>query len=124
MTHNEKVLALLSDGQPYSHREMYGLFVMAHSRVADLRKRGHDIRCWREGDLYFYRLLGEAESKDAGHETAREPLSRTALRFSEQVALPAAGKPPSTAACSPLQLTLGSASGDGAPYASSESRAA
>jgi hypothetical protein len=62
MTHNERVLALLSDGEPHSHHEGYGLRVMLHSRVADLRKQGHVIDCWREGDSYFYRLLNERES--------------------------------------------------------------
>ena len=60
MTHNERVLGLLSDGEPHSHHEGYGLHVMLHSRVADLRKQGHDIACWREGDSYFYRLLRTA----------------------------------------------------------------
>lgn len=56
MTHNERALDLLSDGLPHSHHEGYRLNVMLHSRVADLRKQGHDIACWREGDSYFYRL--------------------------------------------------------------------
>ena len=60
MTHNEKVLALLSDGEPHSHHEIYGLFVIGHSRIADLRKRGHVIESWRDGDDHFYKLcLGE-----------------------------------------------------------------
>jgi hypothetical protein len=57
MTHNQRVLALLSDGLPHSHHELYRLYVMAHSRVSDLRKQGHDIRCWREGDSYLYQLV-------------------------------------------------------------------
>lgn len=111
MTHNERVLALLSDGKPHSHRELYGLYVMAHSRVADLRKQGHDIRCWREGDLYFYRLLDEAECV-AGEKTGADGVSpkaqgASALRFVEQVAtVPPQGRPLPTAACSPTQLTL------------------
>lgn len=56
MTHNEKVLALLSDGKPHSHHEIYGLFVIGHSRIADLRKRGHVIESWRDGDDYLYQL--------------------------------------------------------------------
>lgn len=58
MTHAEKVLALLSDGEPHGHMEGYRLGVMLHSRVADLRKRGHNIVCWRDGDNYLYQLLG------------------------------------------------------------------
>lgn len=59
MTHNERVLALLSDGEPHSHRELYGLYVIAHSRISDLRKRGHSISMWREGDDYMYQLCPE-----------------------------------------------------------------
>lgn len=58
MTHCEKVLALLSDGEAHSHRELYSLHVIAHSRVAELRKQGHVIECWRDGDLSMYRLVG------------------------------------------------------------------
>ena len=57
MTHNQKVLQLLSDGQPHSHHELYGLFVIAHSRVSDLRKQGHNIRMWRDEGTYWYQLL-------------------------------------------------------------------
>ena len=56
MTHNERVLGLLSDGKPHTHHEGYALGVILHSRVADLRKRGHVIRAWREDDTYFYQL--------------------------------------------------------------------
>lgn len=57
MTHNNLVLQLLSDGQAHSHHELYDLRVMGHSRVAALRKQGHTIECWRDGGLYWYRLL-------------------------------------------------------------------
>lgn len=60
MTHNEKVLELLSDGQPHTHHEIYGLYVVGHSRIADLRKRGHVIEAWREGDDYLYQLKDSA----------------------------------------------------------------
>ena len=60
MTHNEKVLALLSDGQPHSHHSLYALNVIAHSRISDLRKRGHTIEMWRDGDDYMYRLQDSA----------------------------------------------------------------
>lgn len=58
-THNEKVLALLSDGQPHSHHELYALHVIAHSRVSDLRKQGHRIAQWRHEDLYLYQLVDD-----------------------------------------------------------------
>lgn len=68
MTHNEKVLALLADGKPHVHHELYALNVIAHSRVAELRKRGHEIAQWRHGDDYIYQLVSSP------HEAAR-PLS-------------------------------------------------
>lgn len=59
MTHNERVLELLSDRQPHSHLELYDLHVIAHSRIADLRRHGNTIECWRDDDLYWYRLLDQ-----------------------------------------------------------------
>lgn len=55
-THNQKVLALLEDGRPHTHHELYDLHVIAHSRISDLRRMGHSIRQWRDGDDYFYQL--------------------------------------------------------------------
>lgn len=66
-THNARVLALLSDGKPHSHIELYDLHVIAHSRVSDLRAKGHAIESWREGDLYLYRLE-EVEHHEAQRE--------------------------------------------------------
>jgi hypothetical protein len=60
LTHNAKVLALLSDGRPHSHLEVYDLRVVCHSRVSALRKLGHKIECSREGSLYWYTLLPQA----------------------------------------------------------------
>lgn len=60
-THKQRVLSLLQDGQPHSHMEGYRLGVMLHSRVADLRKDGYTIRCWRDGDDYLYQLVGTLE---------------------------------------------------------------
>lgn len=57
-THKQRVLRLLQDGRPHSHMEGYRLGVMLHSRVADLRKDGYTIRCWRDGDDYLYQLVG------------------------------------------------------------------
>jgi hypothetical protein len=50
VTHTARVLALLSDGKPHTHHELYALGVIAHSRVADLRKQGHVIACWTAKD--------------------------------------------------------------------------
>lgn len=57
MTHKQRVLALLSDGQPHTHHELYRLGCVAHSRVSDLRRDGHEIHQWRDGDNYFYKLV-------------------------------------------------------------------
>lgn len=61
MTHKQRVLALLSDRKPHSHHELYALHVIAHSRIADLRRDGHEIECWRDGDLSYYRLVSLAQ---------------------------------------------------------------
>ena len=63
MTHKQRVLDLLSDGQPHSHHEGYALNVILHSRVADLRRDGHTIECWRDGDLSMYQLVALAETE-------------------------------------------------------------
>ena len=93
MTHNEKVLALLSDGKPHTHHEIYGLFVIGHSRIADLRKRGHIIESWRDGDDYLYQLC-------AGEPSVSSPTSTDGLRSEVGNAVDI----PSSA--SPAQLTL------------------
>lgn len=91
LTHNEKVLALLSDGQPHTHHEIYGLYVIGHSRISDLRKRGHVIESWREGDDYLYQLCagdGSLPSPSGGPHSEADA---------------AAGNP---SPASPAQLTL------------------
>jgi hypothetical protein len=61
VTHNDKVLARLRRG-PATHLELYQLGVMAHSRIAELRRRGYPIppaeRVTAEDGtaLYVYRL--------------------------------------------------------------------
>ena len=57
VTHDDRVLALLSDGQPHPHGEIYDLHVVAHSRVASLRRKGHQIVCWKDGGVYWYLLV-------------------------------------------------------------------
>lgn len=60
-SHEERILAVLADGEPHSHRELYRLGVMVHSRVAVLRKRGYRIACRKVDDnTYEYRLESEA----------------------------------------------------------------
>lgn len=55
-THTERLLVALSDGKPHSHHELYGLHMIVHSRVSDLRRKGHTIRAWREHGDYWYQL--------------------------------------------------------------------
>ena len=95
MTHNEKVLALLSDGEPHTHHEIYGLFVIGHSRIADLRKRGHVIESWRDGDDYMYRLCSEGPSvppasPQTGSESEPGAAEIPLTASSEQLSLEAA----------------------------------
>lgn len=58
MTQGQRVLSILSDGKPHAHGEFYG-FCVLHSRVSELRKKGFNIACWRDGDDYVYQLLSE-----------------------------------------------------------------
>lgn len=67
-THCQRVLEILSDGRPHSHLELYALGTVAHSRISDLRKKGHEIHQWRNGDLYLYRLVPSlASAPDSSH---------------------------------------------------------
>lgn len=77
VTHEQKVLALLSDGQPHSHMEGYRLGVMLHSRVAGLRKKGHIIECDKTGGQYG-RVVAEFPAKV--RKSAIGPLLATAIR--------------------------------------------
>ncbi len=53
----DRLLAVLSDGEWHESRSLYrALNVMVHSRVADLRRRGHRIESRREGREHLYRL--------------------------------------------------------------------
>ena len=72
MTHKQLVLQLLKDGKPHSHHELYGLGCVAHSRISDLRRDGHTIEQWRDGDLYLYRLLNEAAPTKGGRPSLPE----------------------------------------------------
>lgn len=52
----QKILELLQDGREHSHTELYRLHCIAHSRVSERRKRGHNIKCEREHETYWYWL--------------------------------------------------------------------
>lgn len=72
MTDCDRLLAVLQDGKLHSHSELYGLGMIVHSRVADLRARGHNIICRRERNWdqtkrretvsYFYCLVGSLDA--------------------------------------------------------------
>jgi len=92
MTHKEKVLALLSDGRPHTHHELYQLGCIAHSRVADLRRDGHVIVCTSEthaGErVSVYRLVSLDKEPVAGPGSlSSETETQTALPSSAQVSL-------------------------------------
>ena len=72
-THKQRVLELLKDGKPHSYRAGYRLGVMLHSRVADLRRDGHDIRCWRDGDDYLYQLIQHVPLDETSPLVAPQP---------------------------------------------------
>lgn len=63
-THCDRILEILSDGKPHGHHEFYG-FCVLHSRIAELRKRGHVIECWREGESYLYQLTSLCDARPA-----------------------------------------------------------
>ena len=71
MTHKQRVLQVLKDGKPHSHLELYQLGCVAHSRISDLRRDGHKITAWRDGDLYLYRL-------EAAHSSSSPAVSNSA----------------------------------------------
>lgn len=85
MTHCDRVLALLSDGEPHHHHELYSLNVIAHSRISDLRKRGHTIEMWREDDLYFYRLIDSATEPNGSLPPATTVAATGAVADAEDV---------------------------------------
>jgi hypothetical protein len=96
VTHCDRVLALLSDGEPHDHHSLYALNVIAHSRVSELRKRGHTIEMWREDDLYFYRLLSEGQATPSASPFAEHAVPQVAL-----------GPLPPAACSTPVQPRLG-----------------
>jgi hypothetical protein len=71
-SHCDRLLDALADGQPKSHLELYGLGIMVHSRIADLRARGYTFSVYsklegpigRKERLYYYKLLGRPVSEE------------------------------------------------------------
>ncbi len=62
----DRVLAVLIDGQPHSVTEIHDRAgtMRLNSRVAELRERGHEILCTREGSDYIYTLLGSSGERN------------------------------------------------------------
>jgi len=54
------VREFLRDGKPRSTREIiHGAGVCAvNSAISELRRNGHEIRCYRVGDVFFYKMKG------------------------------------------------------------------
>ncbi|MGB5147478.1 MAG: hypothetical protein WBN86_10175 [Porticoccaceae bacterium] len=52
----QRVAALLADGRRYSTLEIVLLAAVCavNSCIAELRANGVPIRCWREGDVWYY----------------------------------------------------------------------
>jgi hypothetical protein len=76
MTHKQRVLELLRDGKAHTHHELYALNVIAHSRIADLRRDGHTIECWRDGDDSMYRLVRDVGGgSDRGTDASSSSVS-------------------------------------------------
>ena len=83
MTHCEKLLAVLEDGKPHVHTELYGLNIMVHSRAADLRKRGHNIVQWTATEngerVYVYQLVTLPEPTDSADASAEVAAGAAAV---------------------------------------------
>jgi len=112
LTQCERILEILADGREHSHHDFYG-FCVLHSRISELRKRGHQIETRRDGDTYEYRLVSRATSstdtdasgtdapapvEEHGGPIAEVPGSSPGSRFSPDAAADAV---PSPAAAAP-----------------------
>lgn len=101
MTHDAKVLALLSDGKPHTHHELYALHVIAHSRVSSLRAKGHLIEAWRDGDDYLYQLVS---ATPRGGEPQADHSGLDALRWVDASSPPPGADAPSAPDYEQLEL--------------------
>jgi len=99
VTHNERVLDLLADGEWHDHHELYALHVIAHSRISELRRRGHLIEIRRDGDLYLYRLVSGPTVPQAPALADVRPGEHGSRRSADQ---PSDGEPNGRPALSPL----------------------
>lgn len=110
MTDCARLLNVLSDGKPHSHNELYRLGMVVHSRISDLRGRGHDIRCerfdWR--DLrghrqvsYRYRLVGPLDAEGNARPSASSGSADDGAGFD-----PFSSRPGGLTAAEPLAVSL------------------
>lgn len=79
MTHNDRVLAALRTG-PKSAQQLYGLGLIAHSRVASLREKGYTILCTRVASetgarAFRYELVGDPLDSVAGRSSPAVPAT-------------------------------------------------
>jgi hypothetical protein len=84
---NERILEILRDGRWHTNHEFYSFSVL-HSRVSELRSRGHEIEMRRSGGqeaTYEYRLV--APLRDP---SARPSFPSTCADRPEQLKLDAA----------------------------------
>jgi hypothetical protein len=104
VTHCQRILAILDDGDWHEKSEFYG-FCVLHSRISELRnKHGYTIEKEHRGGKVFYRLvagpLNEVEvSPHAG------PI-RTACGESGPMAAATDGKKEASASLSGKQLSV------------------
>jgi hypothetical protein len=78
---NARILDLLSDGRFHSHHELYAIGCVAHSRIAELRARGHEIEQRRkaapDGPYWEYRLISSPARLEHS-QPAAQPQAETA----------------------------------------------
>lgn len=70
-TQNERILALLKTGPKSTHEILRVVPCIVHSRIAELRTRGHVIPCDKTGPDYVYTLEGSLD--EPGSSPHREP---------------------------------------------------
>lgn len=101
MTGCERILSRLERG-PATAAELYAeTYSIVHSRIADLRKRGHVITCEHvQGETgassYLYRLSSSGDTDPCGQPP---PMEQTAASPPAD----AAGSPPPASSVSPVE---------------------
>lgn len=66
---NQRILEVLSDRRWHTHHELYAIGCVAHSRLAELRSRGHEIEQRRQvvsgAQVWEYRLVAPLRDPSA-----------------------------------------------------------